>query len=102
LLSMDLRAVTTILGMQLDKWCVSNSFWCPMKHALVEYKQTSALLRACGHDNRELEEAIAGVDKALDVLTAARERAVERFKTEGVSLSVYESKCKEIEARRSL
>jgi hypothetical protein len=65
-----------------------------------EHRQTSALLGACGHDNGELEAAIAGAEKAFDALVAARTRAVARFKAEGVCFSVDESERKGIEEAR--
>ena len=49
---MNPNTVTTILASQLDQWCVGgNSLWCPLSYRMDEYRQTSALLGACGHDN---------------------------------------------------
>ena len=97
---MELRTVTTFLGGQLDQWCRRSEFWCPVSNALGEYRQTSQLLGACGHDNRELDAAIAGADTAFGVLVAARERAVRQFKEDGVCFSVDERRRKEWEEAR--
>jgi nitrite reductase/ring-hydroxylating ferredoxin subunit len=59
-----------------------------------------ALLAACGHITEELDSAIITADKAIEDLKVARERAVARFKANGVCFSVDESKRKEIEAAR--
>ena len=75
---MELNSVTTIMSTQLDGWCISHSF---VDH-MDQFKKTSALIGACGHDNRELEIAIAEADKAIENLKSAREQAVARFKAE--------------------
>ena len=99
-LEMDLNTVTTFLGMHLDKWCQCSEFFCSIRHTLGEHKQTSQLLGACGHDNRKLEAAIAGAEKAFDVLVAARMRAVVRFKADCVCFTMDESRRRKIETAR--
>ncbi len=42
----------------------------------------------CGHDTRELDEAIARADKAFELLKAARKVAVALFKENGVCFTV--------------
>ncbi len=65
-----------------------------------QYKETRALLAACGHITEEFDSAIVAADKAIENLKAARERAVALFNAEGVCFHVDESKCREIEAAR--
>ncbi len=95
---MELKTVVKYLNMQLDGWCKSNPFYCVIAATMDEYKKTSSLIGACWHDNRELEDAIAGADTAFKLLKAARERAVARFRAHGVCFHVCEAKRKELEA----
>jgi hypothetical protein len=47
---MDLRTVK-YMGLQLDGWARSSPFYWPIVTYLDEFKKTSGLLGACGHDN---------------------------------------------------
>ncbi len=57
---MDLNTLTGFIGMQLDNARKSSLFYCPMKQAPDEHKQTrtSTLLGTCWHNTRELKGAI--------------------------------------------
>ncbi len=81
------------MGMQqLDGWCKSTPFYCPCAIHLDrdEFKKTSILLGASGHDNRELESDRHSGQTNRE-LKAARDRAVARCKAEGVCFTVDES-----------
>jgi hypothetical protein len=98
---MDLKTIKTFVAMQLDGWSKPTSMFCPVANRLDEYKNTSALLGAWGHDNTELESAITTTVSAFEHLKAARNRAVNRFMAEGVSSSTTdEPKRKEAKAAR--
>jgi hypothetical protein len=97
---MDLSKAKYYMGLQLDSWCKSTSFYCPIVAYLHDYKKTSGLLGACGHDTRELDDAIATADKAIENLKAVLERAVARFKAEDISLPIDELNHKEAKAAR--
>jgi hypothetical protein len=97
---MDLPTVVTHLNLQLDSWCYELSCFCPMNKKMDEYRQTSNLIKACGHDTRELDEAIIGSGKAFELLKAACKEAVDLFKAKGVCYTVNEGKRKELEAAR--
>jgi hypothetical protein len=98
---MNVPTVVSILSKRLDSLCPYLPLYCPQKAGMDQYKETSALLAACWHNTEELDSAmITAADKALFVLSKARERAVARFKAEDVCFYVDEVKCKEIEAAR--
>jgi hypothetical protein len=44
-----------------DGWDKCRALYCPVTSALVDFRNISELIGACGHDNRELEGAIAAV-----------------------------------------
>ncbi len=71
---MDPAALTKIIMMcsQLDQWCKSSANYCPLRNQLDEYKNTSALLKACGRDNKELDTAITAADQLKPVNVVAR------------------------------
>jgi hypothetical protein len=91
---MDLSTVKHYIGLQLDGWAKTSPLYCPISAHLDDFKKTSGLLGACGHDIRELDSAITVADKAFENLKAVRERAVLRFKAEGISSSTDELKHK--------
>ncbi len=94
---MDVSSVVTFLTMQVDSWG-NGPFYCPIGNKMADYAKTAELIRACGHDTRELDQAITDANKAFERLFAAREKVVTRFKTEGVCFAVDETKRKEAEA----
>ncbi len=97
---MNVPTVVSILSKRLDSLCLYLPLYCPLKAGMDQYKETSALLAARWHNTEELDSAITAADKALFVLSKARERAVARFKAEDVCFYVDEVKRKEIEAAR--
>ena len=96
---MNTNTIATFLANQLDQWGGRGYSWDQATYRMDEYKQTSALLGACGHDTRELDQAITDSRAVLDRLVVARDKAVARFKADGVVFVVDESRRKEIEAR---
>jgi hypothetical protein len=97
---MEMPSVVGYLNMQLDLWCFDMTFYCRVGSRMEEYRKTNQLIKACGHDTRELEGAIAHADKAFELLKAAREKAVAQFKVDGVCFTVDKAKSKELEAAR--
>ena len=96
---MNLNKVVTILCQQLESW-KSSPYYCPFTQELKNYRNSSELLQACGHDVHELNVAIIATEKAFQELKVARDRAVARFHTEGVCFTVDENKRSELEAKR--
>ena len=98
---MNTDTITAFITKQLDEWCGRGYSWDKLgTYRMDDYKQTSTLLGACGHDTRELDQAITDARVVLDVLVAARDKAVARFKAEGVYFTVDESRRKEVKAAR--
>ena len=88
---MNTSTIATFLAKQLDQWDRRIAPWDQATYRMDDYRQTSELLGACGHDTRELEKAIIDARVVLDRLVAARNKAVARFKAEGVIFVVDES-----------
>lgn len=96
---MNLNTVVTYLAQQLESW-KALPYYCPCTQDLNNYRKTSELLQACGHDVHELNAAIITTEKAFKELKFAREQAVARFTAEGVCFTVDEDKRRELEAKR--
>ena len=99
---MDMPVIMLYLHKQLERLLPTGaSHYCPVPQVLDEHKQGSALLAACGQNTEELDRAIATIITAYQNLKTARERAVVRFKLEGMSSSTTdEPKRKEPKAAR--
>ena len=77
---MDKQTIVKYMHTQLKTLLPINPFCCHVTRVLVEHKQGSALLAACGQNTEELDQAIAATEKEFKNLKTARERAVARFK----------------------
>ena len=78
---------------ELDFGC--RSFGC--RSILSQHMETKRIIRACGHDTSELEQAIDAANKAWCDLEDTRKKVVERFKVEGICFMVDAEKRKELE-----
>ena len=94
---MDLKTLVDFLNLHVDE-LDRRSFYCDFDNSLDPYKNTARLIQACGHDTTELQNAIFAAEVAISALKKAREKAVCRFKQDGVCFTVDETKRKEIEA----
>ena len=92
--TMDEPTLATYLSQHLDT-LVDSPFYCP--YNLHKYRQTSALLRACGHNTESLDEAIEATSTSIQELKAAQESAIFKFRNEGVCFIVDTEKAKELE-----
>jgi hypothetical protein len=63
-------------------------------------KDVQKLIKACGHDTSELDQAIIEAHKALLRLDLVQEQERCRFKANGICFFVDESKRKEIALER--
>ena len=97
---MNRTTITSFIAKQLDQWDRRIAPWDQATYRMDDYRQTSELLGACGHDTRELDQAITDTRVVLDRLVAARDKAVARFKADGVCFTVDEGKRKEVKAAR--
>ena len=57
-------------------------------HGIQEYHELNLTLQAAGHDTSELHAAIKETLESVVKLKAARDKAVERFKQQGVLFTV--------------
>lgn len=66
-----------------------SKFYCPSGAAIVEYHELKLTLETlAGHDTSELHDAIKETLESIVKLRAARDKAVERFKQQGVLFKV--------------
>ncbi len=93
---MNLRTVVDVLNARVDELSVSSSF-CGLGQDMVRHREIERLIKACGHDTSELQQAIDAADKAMRELTQVRDKVVTKFKLDGVCFIVDESKRAEIE-----
>lgn len=96
---MDLNFLTLLLNNQLDELtttCYFNNTSAVMKR----YTNAQALIKACGHDTSELDQAITEAHAALIRLDHVQEKTKCSFKTNGVCFVVDESKRQEAELER--
>jgi hypothetical protein len=66
-----------------------SKFYCPFGAAIGEYHELKLTLEAlAGHDTSELHDAIKETLESIVKLRAARDKAVERFKQQGVLITI--------------
>ena len=97
---MDVSKIVEYMHKQIDKVFPVHSSFCPVRHALDNHKEGSALLAACGQNTEELDRAIAATEKEFKNLKTVRERALVRFKVLNRHFlpTTDEIKCKEAKA----
>jgi hypothetical protein len=93
---MHLVTVVDVLNARVDELCMPSSFF-GFGQEMTRYKEVQKLIKACGHNTSELQQAIDAADKAISELTMVRDKVVGKFKHDGVCFTVDESKRKEIE-----
>jgi len=62
--------------------------YCLFCHGIQEYHELNLTLQAAGHDTSELHAAIKETLESVVKLKAARDKAVERFKQQGVLFTI--------------
>jgi hypothetical protein len=97
---MDTNYLATFLAKRLDEMLPHGGYYCALTGSMAPYRETSSLVYACGHDTAELDRCISAVEKAIADLKAAREKAVVKFKADGVCFIVDETRRREIEQAR--
>ena len=97
---MNLNTVVGILNARLDELQPTNSCFFGIQPSINKYKETELMIRACGYDTNEFQQAIQSATEALANLDEASNKAVLKFKTEGVCFCVDGHKLKEIELAR--
>ena len=65
-----------------------GSCYCPFSAGLQGFDELKMTLQAAGHDMSELHEAIKETLESTVKLKAVRDKAVERFKEQGVLFTV--------------
>ncbi len=83
-LEMVSLSLTTYLNELLTKMNSQTNYYCKLKYSLEEYKETSRLLGAAGHNTANLDGAIKETSKSMDKLIQANATAVANFKLHGI------------------
>ncbi len=66
-----------------------SKFYCPFGAAISEYHELKLTLeKLTGHDTSELHDAIKETLESIVKLKAARDKAVERFRQQGVLITL--------------
>lgn len=96
---MDLPKVLDFLHSRVEQLCRTNSLY-SVTYVMAPFKETEELIRACGHDTTELQQAILAASETFDRLERARDKAACKFKAQGVCFTVDEARRQEIEQSR--
>jgi hypothetical protein len=97
---MDLPTIVDVLNARLDEMGKGLSW--SLACMLSQYKESQKLIHACCHDTTELEQAINTAFKANLELERARDKAVCRFKSDGICVVVDETRRRENELSKLL
>ena len=79
--------ITQLVRARVDKLS-RPSCCCLLTAGIEEYHELNLTLQAAGHDTSELHAAIKETLESMVKLKAVRDKAVERFKQEGVLFKV--------------
>lgn len=96
---MDFNFLGMFLNDRLDELSRTHMFN-GTSAVLQRYRDVQKLIKACGHDTRELDQAIIEAHEALIRLDQVQEQTKKRFKANGICFVVDESKRKEIELEK--
>jgi hypothetical protein len=88
----------TYLFRVLDK--IEQSYYCKLTHALLDYKETSALLQAAGHETVYLDKEIDEIQNSIIRLKIVNAAAVLKFRKEGINICTDTDKPTEDELDR--
>ena len=64
--------------------------YCKLTHALNDYIEMSALLKAAGHDTVNLDDALNEIVKSIDQLKKVQKAAIFKFESEGIDLKWFD------------
>ena len=90
-LEMDPDALVLFLGAYLDK-LQERGFNCPMFIEMHKYRETSRILKACGYETQDLDEAIKDAMQSIKKLKSTQEDVISNWKEKGVNFIVYKPK----------
>jgi hypothetical protein len=79
--------ITQLVSARVDTLTRGSSF-CHIGHGIEGYHELNLTLQAAGHDTSELHAAIKETLESMVKLKAVRDKAVERFKEQGVLFKV--------------
>ena len=79
--------ITQLVSARVDKLS-RPSCCCLLTAGIEEYHELNLTLQAAGHDTSELHAAIKETLESMVKLKAVRDKAVERFKEQGVLIKV--------------
>jgi uncharacterized membrane protein len=79
--------ITQLVRARVDA-LTRGSIYCVFGHAIGEYHELNLTLQAAGNDTSELHNAIKETCISIVKLKAVRDKAVERFKKQGVLFKV--------------
>ena len=82
------------LNARVNELCCRNTFYC-FETTLARYRETQRLIRACGHDTSELEQAIEATTQACAHLDRVRDKVVSKFQAPKRGLDVFTCRQKE-------
>jgi hypothetical protein len=77
--------ITQFIRARVD---VLTTKYCVFNHSIEGYDELKLTLQAAGHDTSELRAAIKETLESIMKLKAVRDKAVEKFKQEGVLFKV--------------
>lgn len=85
--STGLHDITQFIRARVDA-LIRTGCYCPFIHGIDGFHELKLTLQAAGHDTSELYEAITETLESIVKLKAARDKAVDRFKEQGVLFKV--------------
>lgn len=96
---MDFNFLGMLLNDRLDELSRTHMFN-GTKAVIQRYKDVQRLIKACGHDTHELDQAIIEAHEALLKLDHVQEQTKNRFKANGICFVADESKRQELELEK--
>ncbi len=88
--------ITQLVRARVDA-LTRGGIYCAFGHSIEDNHELNLTLQAAGHDTSELDEAIKEALESIVKLKSARDKAVERFKQQGVLFKVVPTVEKEEE-----
>ena len=79
--------ITQLVSARVDA-LTRGSIYCAFGHGIEGYHELNLTLQAAGHDTSELHAAIQETLESVVKLKAVRDKAVQRFKQQGVLFKV--------------
>jgi len=80
---MDKSYIVSFLNKRIGEMSYANTF--TGRQAVIErYDAVIKLIKACGHDTRDFEQALHDADQALEKLDIVQDQTIDRFKANGI------------------